>query len=313
MNIQVNVQVVDGSNVVSNLPLFLNEVIVKRSEIMGLDLAAGASEVLGLGPVGYVKGILISSENRIKVESLVSGEYDIRGIGKRIFIDELNVGSLKITNLDQELDVGEIGSINEAGVNDIITAVDKNYTHSLLTGTKVDGPFNISGTKFLFSIYGYSTIYFDIGTITITDSGGDPLTNAEVAANVAAALKAQINENMNFTAVDVSYDTDAHKFVVKAALAGAYNIEFTSNIDYLTAELFIGMSDPTLQLGTDDYAGKKLEMLSGNDAGNTYTIAAISGDQITITGDFTISPAAGDRYRIYDDDVACEVNATIYE
>ena len=73
------------------------------------------------------------------------------------------------------------------------------------------------------------------------------------------------------------------------------------------------MSDPTLQLGTDDYAGKKLEMLSGNDAGNTYTIAAISGDQITITGDFTISPAAGDRYRIYDDDVACEVNATIYE
>ena len=37
MNIQVNVQVVDGSNVVSNLPLFLNEVIVKRSEIMGLD------------------------------------------------------------------------------------------------------------------------------------------------------------------------------------------------------------------------------------------------------------------------------------
>ena len=132
MNIQVNVQVVDGSNVVSNLPLFLNEVIVKRSEITGLDLAAGASEVLGLGPLGYVKGILISSENRIKVESLISGEYDIRGIGKRIFIDELNVGSLKITNLDQELDVGEIGSINEAGVNDIITAVDKNYTHSLL-------------------------------------------------------------------------------------------------------------------------------------------------------------------------------------
>jgi len=313
MKIQVNVQIVGGDNIISSLPLFLNEEMTKRTEIAGLDLSAGASEVLSLGSVKYVKGILISSENRIKVESLISGEYDIRGIGKRIFIDELNVGSLKITNLDQELDVGEISSVNVAGDNDILTVVDKNYTHSLLTGTKVDGPFNIGGTKFLFSIYGYTTIYFDIGIITIVDGAGDPLTNAEVAANVAAALKEKINEDMNFTAVDVTYDTDNNKFVVKAALAGAHNIEFTNDIDYKTAEIFIGMSDPTLQLGTDDYTGKKLEILSGNDAGSIYTIKDISGDQITITGDFAVDPAAGDRYRIFDDDVACEVNATIYE
>ena len=308
MEFQVNANITQGDDVLKLLSAFINEEIESYENYEKVKLAAAGEKTITFNSLPYLKGILITSPNRIKVESTIGGEMTEIGRGTRIILYGANLIDLKITNLDKELDIGVVKSYT-SDTNDSIECespdeIIKNYTFSQLIGTVVKGPFILSKKKFHFLSYGHSGVYFALGTIT------EGANNDETAANVAAALQTAINDNAGFESVTVTYDAAEKIFIVKATQAGAHNLEFQS-YEYQTSELYIGMYDGTLKLGGDDHTGKKVEILTGNDKGDILTIGTIEFEDIEFVGNAAAAIAAGDRYRIYDPTLACEVNITV--
>jgi len=309
LEVQTSVKFVEGSAELTSIPGFLNEILDKSKEEIGkIEIAASDSVVITPISLEYIRGLLISSDNRIKVEVDPGGGYEERGRGSKILINELNAPNIKLTNLDKEIDRAEILTVDVSGGDDIIT-IDNwddytNYTYSKLIGTVIEGPFNLTGARFVFNIYSHTNIIVELGEIS-----GD--TPDDRAATAALEIEADINDQLGFEAVEVAYDTVNNYFTVTAKRSGAELIEFSNNVAGCD-QLYIGMSNPTLRYGTDDYTGKMIEILTGDDAGSTYEIKAISGNQITIDGDFASEPAAGDKIRIYDPEEDCEVDVVMW-
>jgi hypothetical protein len=309
MILEINANISENEDRLKILNAFINENLESYEEYKKIKISSGASKVISFNSIPYIRGILITSENRVKVETNVDGAYVEVGRGKQIVAVGINIANLKITNLDKEIDTGIVGSYVAGDTADTVTCKntegeDKNYTYSILIGTEVLGPFNLDYKAFYFSSYGHSGIMFETGTI---ESGEN---NDETAALYAAEIQSKINSYSGFNAVTVEYDTENKNFIVKATNPGANNLEFV-NYDYSTAELHIGMYDPVLKLGTDDYAGKKVEILTGDDAGDILEISEISHENIEFTAKASVAINPGDRYRIYDDEEDCEVDVIV--
>lgn len=306
--VQLSATIVESGVRITDKTGFLNAPLDKdREDIGGVELAAGASQVIAPTSLTYIKGLIVSSDNRVKVETDAGEGYEERGRGRKIVLDQLNAPAIKITNLDKELDCAEIVSVDDSGDNDILT-VDNwdevtNYTYTKAVGTVINGPFTLSGAGFVIDIYRHNRVGIVIGDI----EGDDSITRAD---EVAAAIESALQEKLGYDAIDMIYSEENERFEITLKIAGEENIEFVEMSD--SDELEIGMSNPTVYLGTDDYTGKKIEVLTGDDVGSTYTIAAITGNTITISGSMENAPSAGDKLRIYDDTEECEVDVVMY-
>ena len=294
------IQVVDGyisiledGRVVKQMEVKLNDA-VNHIESYSITIKDGATEAITPRGLNNIKGIFINSDVRVSLSANGSA-MTIKGCS--LYISSINAENISITPLDEEIDRGEVATINTVSDVSVITLTDKNYTYSKLVGSEVAGPLSLTGVLLLIGTSLHQLISIDMDEIT----GTDP-------SDVVTFFNTYLEANYGSGVFELSYAGGS--FVLTSKTAGEVFMEFKD--DEGNGKLALGMQDATLYYGTDSYVGMGVEVISGTDVGETATITAISGETITLDDEFE-NVVAGDMVRIYDAAIDANIDILIYD
>jgi len=302
---------IDGSTSTKEMAIPVDEE-VKHYQSMFIDLVPDVPVVL---TANFVKGLIINAEHRVKV---TSGD-NLVITARLIHAPEVNATGLTIESIDEELDNGTLTTVATETVTAIprhkLTISGKNYAYSKLVGTPVIAPFSIDGDYLLIGTSEHTATEVPVDDVTTIDEAGDdivpPLTTETADAVVNAVNRGFVTAGVSGV-FSFAYSDTTHCFTLTSLEPGAVFMNFFDT--EFDGRSKIGMTaSATLTYGTEDYAGKMVEFLTGDAIGTTGTILSVSGENIYLTAVLNPAPAAGDLYRIYDPAVNNQVIAFFYD
>jgi len=269
---------------------------------------------LSISPFGIknIAGIVVNATGIVKI---TSGD-DIKAQGDNILMNGVSMPSFVIEAMNRVLDEGELDSVGVALLPDRTSLIceEKNYTHSIATGTPVEGPFeHMEGKTLYVQVGNKELISIYVSGIKTKDESGNTLDVPEDEATgtlVALAIERLYNGYCG-ESIEVSYDNVTHRFSVRSILPGPVHIDFPGGD--LDSRLAIGMASPEFKKGGDDYAGKKVLFLSGPAEGEKFEISEINHNEIILSDVVVPAPEAGDRFQIIDDSVAIKADIMVFD
>ena len=280
-----NFVVIDDGKTTQEFPITIGEDISFK-ESYTFNLGAGATKDIYFNGPSYGKGVMVNSNNMVAV-----GIGTKLAEGENIYLNKTYAKALSIKNLGR---VGIEAEVESAEVNDgktTLTIKDSNFVYSTLTSTPVSEPFNVEGLEFTFKIANHVILY-----ISLYGEDGADMTTGD---GVASSFEKIINENLvGFDLVEVEYNDD-DQFVIKCLSPGPHTIEFLE--DDGDNRIYLGMSNPTLELGCEDFTGQTLNMINGAANGENAVITSVDNTTIIVDADWTGAlPVDGDHFYVTD-------------
>ena len=302
----------DDGNVVI-LPFSPVNAIEKYESYNSLRIDANETKVIASNGLKSINSVNITSENTVLLETYEGDQWKQIGRGKNIFMDGLNATSLRITNLYKDLSHGVVSDFSSGETKDSLEASNhdgslKNYTYSKLIGTKVSPDYSPSPRGLFISIYGHSEIYVKTSELSFSSS----MTQTERAQAIATEIVEAIKYAFKMDPLLCVFNVSESRFELIAKEAGAHQIDIV-NYQGKTNEVTLGFFDYTFDPGTEDYSGKKIEMLSGLANQESKEIESISHENIGLSSKFSGTVVPGDRYHIIDDTAAADISIAMFE
>ena len=290
-----NLVVEDNGVVTQEFPLSVGEEIsLKESYTIKLP-EGGTTDISFNGPT-IGKGVFINSNCLLNV---TSGTTNVSG--ENLYLNRIYIPNMNITSLGKIQFDGEVNSQTNGTGTVTIVVKDKNFLHSTLTGTPVIEPFNVDGLEFLIKIENYAILSMELEA-----QDGADITTGD---GIASSLTDQINAFVGIDLVDITYSVD-HKFIIKCELTGPIGIEMLAEGN--DNRLYLGMSSPILELGTETFVGNTVVIVSGDEVGEGGVITAMTNTDITFTST-ALAMSSGDLFYVKDTTAEATVGVFVYQ